>query len=156
MKFNYINDTDFKLFLTNNYFDEVNYESKEELMILLKSIILKLKKNYSVVVSGLYEVDIYILRNIGIEFLFTKSENYSFTNKVIDLKMTIHLNPNIYLKFNNYDYISNYKEIRYHEGSFYLKADNLEQSDFIILSDFYNIIIDEEEAIDNYLLLEKN
>jgi len=156
MNISYINDTDFKLFINDNFFEEIEYESKEELMTLLKAVILKVKKNYGIIVSGLYEVNIYILKKIGLEFYFTKSDNYTFSNKVVDLKMTIHLDPNVYLKFDNYDYVSEYQNLRYEEGCFYLKPDLLDTSDLIKLSDLYTIIIDENNEIDNYLLLKKN
>ena len=156
MNISYINDTDFKLFLNNNFFEEIEYESKEELMALLKAIILKLKKSYGIIVSGFYEVNIYILKKIGIEFHFTKNNDSTFSNKVVDLKMTIHLSPNVYLKFNNYDYVSEYSNLRYSEGNFYLKPDLLDDNDLIKLSDLCTIIIDENDEIDNYLLLKKN
>lgn len=156
MKIDYINDTDFKLFVNNYFFDKIEYESKEELMALLKSIIVKLKNSYNIIISGFYEVNIYILRNIGIEFHFNKCDNYTFSNKVIDLKMTVNLDPIVYLSFDNYDYISEYSILRYKDGKFYIKPDALSTTDIIKLSDFYSIVLDEDENIENYLLIKKN
>ena len=156
MKIDYLNDTDFKLFVNNYFFDKISYESKEELTALLKSITVKLKNTYGIIISGFYEVNIYILKNIGIEFRFNKCDNYTFSNKVIDLKMTVNLEPTIYLGFDNHDYVEDYSPLLYKDGKFYIKLEALNEKDIIKLSDFYDVIIDEEEKIENYLVIKKN
>ena len=153
MKFSYLSDTDFKLFINKGFIKEVDYESKEDLMAFLKNIIVKLKSIYGIILSGFYEVEINILNNIGLDLAFKKCDNYTFSNKVIDLKMIISITPEIYLKFDNYNYISKYNNIRYDNGSFYLKADMISENDIIMLSDCYSVIIDNDEVIDNYLLI---
>ena len=153
MKFNYINENDFKLFISKDYIKEIDYEEKAELMAFLKIIIVKIKNIYGIVLSGFYEVEINILNNIGLELLFKKCDNYTFSNKVIDLKMTINLSPSVYLKFDNYDYISNYNNIRFNNNLFYLDSSYLLEEDIIKLSDFYSVVIDEDDIIDKYLLI---
>ncbi len=143
MKLDIIDEDNFEVFLSGTD-NNINYESKEELVKFLKDIIVKFKKYYKVILTGFYEVHICIINNIGMRLTFKKLDDYMFSDKLIDLKIVIELNPDVYLKFNDYDIVSNYRNIKYNEGNYYIKVSEINKGDALWLSEFYEIIYDGE------------
>ena len=140
MKLSVIDDSNFEIFLINDF--DVDYENKESLIKFLKDYIIKVKKKYKRILVGFYEVNICLINNIGIRMVFKKIDDYAFSDKIIDLKIVIELNPNIYLKFDDYDVIEKYEKVKYENSNYYINISQVEEKDVLFLSEFYEIIYD--------------
>lgn len=147
MKLEYDSIDYFKVFYPCLMMDDIDYEDKKALKELLKKILVGLKKNYQISIYGFYAVKIYVLEKLGFLFLFQKIEDDLFSNQTIDLKIELHLKPNVYLSFEDYDIISSYYPIYCYENKYYLSLEILKEKDILSLSEWYTLFLDENNII---------
>ncbi len=119
---------------------KINYLNKQLLEDYVKDLILKIKKIYKVKIAGSYEVSIYENRFYGIIMEFVKIESLDFFPDLIDLKLNILYDSDIYLELDDYFLIKKYKEVYYFKDKYYLSINNMLSKDRIILSEFCNYI----------------
>lgn len=147
MKFESISEDKFRVFYP--FFDkkELDYENKEELKKLLLEVLTKIKKLYSISITGFYEVKVNVLGILGLDLEFSKLDSDIFSSKVIDLKIIIYLNPLFYLCFDNYDVISSYELVYFYNDKFFVPGSLVKEEDFYNLSEWYSIFYDNNNEI---------
>ena len=118
-------------------FDTENKESFEK---YIKNLVLNIKKIYGYKISGTYNVHIFENKNFGLIIEFIKKDELNFFPDLIDLKLSIFYDSEIYLKLDDYFLIKKYKNIYYDKEYFYINVDELIKKDILILSEFSDFI----------------
>ncbi|MDD5979550.1 MAG: hypothetical protein PUC23_00375, partial [bacterium] len=91
---------------------------------------------YGYKISGSYNVNIYENKKIGLIIEFIKKESFDFFPDLIDLKLNIFYDSDVYLKLDDYFLIKKYKNIYYNNNNFYIDVTDLIKKDILILSEF--------------------
>lgn len=138
MKIEMLDKDSYKIFVNNSYKDISNIEDKSELGKFIKSIILDIRKIYDILLEGLYEVHVYVIKFIGM-ILEVKNID-SYLSKTVDLKIIVHSEEDTYLKIKNYDLVNGYSNIKYFNNSFYINANQLLEKDIYSLIEDYKVI----------------
>lgn len=126
-------------------------KEKEEIEENIKKILINIKKNYKKKISGYYKIKIYQNKNYGIILEIEKEEDFDFFPDVVDLKVELEEDSNIYLKVDDYFLINDLsKQIYTYDNNYYINVNELEKKEIILLSDFYKLIYGKElEKIKN-------
>ena len=138
MKLEFLDEDDYKVFINSCYIKDININHKEELSRYVKTIILKLRKIYDLVLEGFYEVHVYSIGHIGIILEIHNIDN--FISKTIDLKIIVHNDEKYYLKIKNYDLVKHFKELNYYNNDFYISVDKIDDKDIINLIESMEIV----------------
>ena len=115
----------------------------------IKNIINRLFNYYNIELSGVYEVIIFENKKYGSIIEIIKKEDL-FNPRIIDVKVKILKNIEMYFKTKDYFIISNYSSIYYDNNDYYININNIDDMNKII--EFGNIIYNEK---DNYLINKK-
>ena len=118
-------------------FDTENKESFEK---YIKELVLNIKKIYGYKLSGAYNVHIFENKNYGLIIEFIKKDELNFFPDLIDLKLSIFYDSEIYLKLEDYFLIKKYKNIYYDDDFFYINLDETYKKDLLNLSEFSDFI----------------
>ena len=124
----------------NREFLNFNYQVKEKIEEYIKNLIIKIKKIYKVKISGSYKVNIYQNNNYGFIIELNKQEGLDFFPDLIDLKINMFYDSNIFLKIEDYFLINNYKGIYYYKDNYYIDIKNISNKDNLNLSEFSTYI----------------
>lgn len=133
MKVESVGNDSYILFLSNDYIGTMAFDSKEEIGLYLKDIIVLLRKRYGLVLKGFYEVNIYLNEKVGMFIEIENIEDYDFLIEEIDLKIVIHFDSEVYFKTDNYDFISNYSRIKFLDNNYYINVVDINEKDIIRL-----------------------
>ncbi len=117
-----------------------NYRIKEKIEDYIKKLIIKIKKIYKIKISGSYEVLIYQNNNYGLIIEMNKIDDLEFFPELIDLKINVYYDSEIFIEINDYFLISNYKNIYYYDDKYYINIKNISNKDQLYLSEFSNYI----------------
>lgn len=117
-----------------------NYRIKEKIEDYIKKLIIKIKKIYKIKISGSYEVLIYQNNNYGLIIEMNKIDDLEFFPELIDLKINVYYDSEIFIEINDYFLISNYKNIYYYDDKYYINIKNISNKDQLCLSEFSNYI----------------
>lgn len=139
MKLEEVSKDYYKIFINNYYTDRIDFNSKSELEIFLKKILVNLNIRYEIELSGFYEAAIYNNQNVGTYIYIKKINNYPLYNKSIDLKIVLYLNYEFYYKTEFFELISKYDDIYYSDNFYYLNINNI-CDDIINIVEFGTLI----------------
>lgn len=154
MKFKIIDDK--LIYFINKKCIDFDTENKESFERYIKNLVLNIKKIYGYKISGAYNVYIFENKNFGLIIEFIKKDELNFFPDLIDLKLSIFYDSEIYLKLEDYFLIKKYKNIYYDKECFYINVDELIKKDILILSEFGDFIYgDNLSEIKNNLKLLK-
>lgn len=137
MRLEFIDADNYKIFISSGYIDEFDIDNNTELGQYIKKIILKMKKIYNVILEGLYEVHVYILKNIGLILEIKNIDSY--LSKTIDLKIVVHNGEEIYLQIPDYELVESYHELKYLDNNFYLNVKDIKENN-LSLVEHYQIV----------------
>lgn len=115
---------------------DFDISNKENLEKYIKELVLNIKKIYGYKISGSYNVNIYENKKIGLIIEFIKKESFDFFPDLIDLKLNIFYDSDVYLKLDDYFLIKKYRNIYYNNNNFYIDVTDLIKKDILILSEF--------------------
>lgn len=142
MRFETISNDNYKVYINNLYESNLNIENKEEVGKFIKDIILKIRKIYNVSLEGLYEVDVYVIRYLGIMLEIKNIDRY--ISKTVDLKIIIHNEDEVYLKIPRFELLDEYHSLKYLNNNFYLNINNLFEKDIYKLLESFEIVYGDE------------
>ena len=131
LKIDFKDEDSFTIF----YITKDNFETEEEYKVLFKYLNNELIKRYNCSFSGLYDVFIYVNKDLYI-LDFDYIDDFSSR----DFNVTIFLNSNILYEFYDSDLITSEKI--YYKGKYYTEIDNM--LDDIRLFEYGNIIFGKE------------
>lgn len=139
------------IFLNKFYLKELNFDVKQDLENYFKQLFLKLKRYYNIIISGYYNIDVYIDNNYGLVMNLTKEdiEYYDYFDNQIDMRISIKncrflyaIDDPLCLKWLNNSDIYVYKD------KFYLDFnDEISDAGMMCLLEFSEIIYDEQADV---------
>ena len=138
MKLEILDEDSYKIFINDDYIKQIDINNKEDLSNNIKSIIVKIKKVYDIILEGFYEVHVYPINNIGLILEIKNIDSY--LSKSIDLRIIVHNEEEMYIKFSRYELIKKYNNIKYLNNYFYLNVNEINKKDKYHLIEFANII----------------
>jgi len=150
-----------KIKIENNnllmYINNPDLTTKEEIEDYIKELIFRLRKKQKRNVSGFYNVDVYQNNHFGVIIEMQKEDDLDFFPDIIDLKINIKYNANLYVKVEDYFLIKDKEKVYYYKHNYYTDINYLENKELIKLSDFFTIIYGKElEKIKSKLIEIKN
>lgn len=121
MKIEMKSKTDYMIYLNKIYLKNKELNDKEEIIELVKKILIKKKKYLNL--RGFYKVVVYVNQKIGIFIEVSKIEDSSYLDN-LDMRVIINKEADIYFEVDDYFVVEQCKEIRYKEGKFYCLIDD--------------------------------
>lgn len=113
--------------------------NKDNINGYVKELIIKLKRKYRKKISGLYKANIYINKNYGIIIDLIKEEDIDFFSDMVDLKIILHENEEMYLSFDDY-FLLKQKKIFFLNNKYYININSLNKKELLKMYEFCNII----------------
>ena len=142
MRIEIIDDDNYKVFINDLYKERIDINNKDELGKYIKKIILKLKKIYNIMLQGLYEVHVYVIKSIGIILEINNIDSY--LSRTVDLKIVVHNDEEMFLKVFRYELVERYNHLKYLNNYFYLDVNDLKECDIYNLIESSKIIYGDE------------
>ncbi|MBQ8472180.1 MAG: hypothetical protein IJ501_01610 [Bacilli bacterium] len=137
------------LYLYNYFFKSLD---RDNITKEIKDIFIRLIKYYKLKINGIYEVLVYENKSYGTILEIVKLEELLFHPDLIDIKVKIFKDINIYLKTNNYFILDKFKDIYYKDNNYYIDIKNI--NNIINIIEFIDIIYNEKDNyLDNMLLI---
>ena len=139
------------VYLNNYYF---NTSDKDKLIREIKNLFIKLIKIYKLSFSGIYKVNLYENKIYGSILEIIKQEELLFSRDLIDIKVSVKKNNDIYLKTSDYFVFENYKNI-YYKASTKEFLEECEKKFFFLFDTYLNALNKKDTILDtsNYLKL---
>lgn len=128
--------------------------NKDNINGYVKELIIKLKRKYRKKISGLYKANIYINKNYGIIIDLIKEEDIDFFSDMVDLKIILHENEEMYLSFDDY-FLLKQKKIFFLNNKYYININSLNKKELLKMYEFCNIIYGDQvkELENNFKLI---
>ena len=115
----------------------------DNLDMYMKELIIKLRRKYRKDIYGFYKVDVYVKDKIGMIIDFTLEEEIDFFRDLVDLKVVVHEEADVFLKFSDY-FLFDTKKVYFFEGEYYVDIDDLSDEEFLEKLEFCKVIYGEE------------
>ncbi len=116
MRFIIISDDEFSFFINNLYAKINDYNDKEEIINVVKKTILKYKNKLKL--SGFYKIKVFLDQKVGLFLEGIKFENCERSN-IVDLRVVVYFDEDIYFKTDDYFVIKDVLNIKYYDGYYY-------------------------------------
>lgn len=115
----------------------------DNLDMYMKELIIKLRRKYRKDIYGFYKVDVYVKDKIGMIIDFTLEEEIDFFKDLVDLKVVVHEEADVFLKFSDY-FLFDKKKVYFFEGEYYVDIDDVSDKEFLEKLEFCDTIYGEE------------
>lgn len=109
----------------------------------MKELIIKLRRKYRKDIYGFYKVDVYVKDKIGMIIDFNLEEEIDFFRDLVDLKVVVHEEADVFLKFSDY-FLFDKKKVYFFEGEYYVDIDDVSDKEFLESLEFCKVIYGEE------------
>ena len=142
MKYIFYED-DITIFIYKNIEEKLN--DKDNIEEYIKNILINIKKTYKKKISGYYIINIYQNKNYGVILEIKKEEDFDFFPDVVDIKVEIEEESEIYLEVEDYFLINKITDKIYiHDNNYYVNIEDINKKDILNLSEFYKIVYGKE------------
>ena len=126
------------VFVINNKDIDLN-----NLDMYMKELIIKLRRKYRKDIYGFYKVDVYVKDKIGMIIDFNLEEEIDFFRDLVDLKVVVHEDADVFLKFSDY-FLFDKKKVYFFEGEYYVDIDDVSDKEFLEKFEFCDTVYGEE------------
>ena len=126
------------VFVINNKDIDLN-----NLDMYMKELIIKLRRKYRKDIYGFYKVDVYVKDKIGMIIDFNLEEEIDFFRDLVDLKVVVHEEADVFLKFSDY-FLFDKKKVYFFEGEYYVDIDDVSDKEFLEKLEFCDTVYGEE------------
>lgn len=109
----------------------------------MKELIIKLRRKYRKDIYGFYKVDVYVKDKIGMIIDFNLEEEIDFFRDLVDLKVVVHEEADVFLKFSDY-FLFDKKKVYFFEGEYYVDIDDVSDKEFLEKLEFCDTVYGEE------------
>ena len=120
-----------------------NLLDKQALENYIKKIIINIKKRYIKNINGFFTANVYYNDKYGMILDIIKEDELDFFKDILDIKVSINYESDIFLSFEDYFLVKN-KKIYYKDQNYYININDLEDKEILKLSEFSKIIYGEE------------
>ena len=115
----------------------------DNLDMYMKELIIKLRRKYRKDIYGFYKVDVYVKDKIGMIIDFNLEEEIDFFRDLVDLKVVVHEDADLFLKFSDYFLFDN-KKVYFFEEEYYVDINDVSDKEFLEKLEFCNLVYGEE------------
>ncbi|MBE6157823.1 MAG: hypothetical protein E7160_03420 [Firmicutes bacterium] len=122
MKIEIFDDSMIKIFVNSNYLKNVDFNSKEEIVLTVKEVIMKYKMRLNL--NGFYKVKVFVKEEIGFFIEIIKLDDNMYSD-IVDLKVIVYLEQKVYFKTSDYNILPSKTKIYYLDNYFYCDVDDL-------------------------------
>ncbi len=133
-------DDGFRIFLQNNYFNDINWEDKDEIIDKINDVFDDIKKNYHIYLKGLYRVKVYP-NEVGVIIYTILLDNDTYSSNDFDLKIVVLLNKKFYLRINDYSFVKDKNYFLYND---YCYVNTSDINNYLSLIEFGDLVLEEE------------
>ena len=126
------------VFVINNKDIDLN-----NLDMYMKELIIKLRRKYRKDIYGFYKVDVYVKDKIGMIIDFNLEEEIDFFRDLVDLKVVVHEDADVFLKFSDY-FLFDKKKVYFFYGEYYVDIDDVSDKEFLEKFEFCDTVYGEE------------
>lgn len=111
--------------------------------VYMKELIIKLRRKYRKDISGFYKVDVYVKDKIGMIIDFNLEEEIDFFRDLVDLKVSLHEDADMFLGFSDY-FLFEGKKVYFFDKKYYVDLDDVSDEEFLRNIEFCEIVYGEE------------
>ncbi len=122
MRIEVISDEEFFIFANSLYAKINNYDDKDEIVQTVREIISKVRVRLKL--RGFYKIKVFINSKVGLFIEGIRLESLDRGN-VVDLRVVVYFDEDIYFKTDDYFIIKDIPGIRYYDGSYYCLVNNI-------------------------------
>ncbi len=108
------------------YEEKINLNDMMEVNNKIKKIIVRLIKRYKLNISGYNKVTVYHNSNFGLVLKIERMYNTISVTGIIDLKVIIYKDVDMYLEFDDYCFIERPKNLIVKNNKYYLNLENID------------------------------
>ena len=112
---------------------------KEQVEKFIKTIVIKLRKR-GFDISGFYSVKVYQNNNYGLVIDMKKEDDLDFFPDLIDLKLVINYDSDMYIKVDDYFFVCCFDSIYFKDNYWYININDLDDKDIIKLLEFGELV----------------
>lgn len=123
MRIEIVDKRNIYIFLNSAYFNDIDLNSKEDIIFVVKDFIVKYKKKLNL--RGFYKVKVYANSKVGLFLEIIRIDDIEISNNV-DLRVIVHLDDKIYFKTEEYDILPKNSPIYYLDNNFYCDLDSID------------------------------
>ena len=129
MRVEILSDGEISIFVSGNYKGICDCYEKEKLVEVVKDIVKKLKRKLKL--KGFYKLKVFFNKFVGIFIRAIKIDEVEYSN-VLDLRVIVYTEQDIYFETDDYFKIRGVKNIRFYRDKFYCLVDDI--------LDIYNVV----------------
>lgn len=151
MKIEVIDKAKICIFINKEYLGDIKFNSKEDIILVVKDFIVKYKKRLNL--RGFYKVKVFANKRVGLFLEVNRLEDIELSNTV-DLRVIVHLDDKVYFMTDDYEILpSENTDVYYYNNNFYCDVDNI--SDVLKVVEFGKFIYGEEviDMLDNAIVI---
>lgn len=120
MKVEIVDSGAFSVFINRLYAKNCDFSSKETIVSFIKVFMNKLKNRLHL--RGFYKVKVFVHEKIGLFLDIIRLDDIEFSN-VLDLRIIVYFDENIFFEVDDYFIIEDFPNIRYFDDKFYCLID---------------------------------
>ncbi len=125
MKVEIISKDKLVIYINNIFFRGETWDSKEDIVRIIKNYIIRLKNNYHIELKGFYKVKVFLNKRVG---TFVEMERLDDDYDNIELRIIVDLKEKLYFKFDDFDDIPDDTNYIYYDNYYYVDIDDIKDN----------------------------
>jgi len=126
MRLEILGTDNYLLFINSDKLFSVDFDSKEEIIGLVKEFIIKIQDLYCLNMNGFYKIRVFPNKVIGLFMEIEKMDDIEY-EKNIDLRIIVYLNEKFYLKVDDFDFVPYNISSIYYMDHYYMNMNDIEE-----------------------------
>ena len=99
------------LYVNQDYCKNMDFNSKESIASYAKTLVLRLKRIYGIVLQGFYQMKVFVNDFVGMFIELVKLDDFEFELMTIDLKVIIFLHQTFLLQCTDLDFLDHFSNV---------------------------------------------
>ena len=144
------------LYVNQDYCKNMDFNSKESIASYAKTLVLRLKRIYGIVLQGFYQMKVFVNDCVGMFIELVKLDDFEFELMTIDLKVIIFLHQTFLLQCTDFDFFEHFSSV-YFRAPYYYGV--LQKDEFVLPCLEYGKLIygpAVDEVLQKGILLKQN
>lgn len=133
------------LYVNQDYCKNMDFNSKESIASYAKTLVLRLKRIYGIVLQGFYQMKVFVNDFVGMFIELVKLDDFEFELMTIDLKVIIFLHQTFLLQCTDLDFLDHFSNVYFMDPYYYgvLRKDEFLLSDLEYGKLVYGALVEE-------------
>ena len=107
------------LYVNQEYCKNMDFNSKESIASYAKTLVLRLKRIYGIVLQGFYQMKVFVNDFVGMFIELVKLDDFEFELMTIDLKVIIFLHQTFLLQCTDLDFLDHFSNVYFMDPYYY-------------------------------------